>query len=64
MFIRSIRSEADHDAALKEIERYFKHEPTPGAPEADSFEALATLIGAYEREHWPIEPPEQIEAID
>ena len=32
--IRPIHSEADYDAALKEIERYFENEPEPGTPEA------------------------------
>jgi len=63
MLIRPIRNEADYDAALNEIERYFEREPVPGTPEAEHFDVLATLIGAYEREHWPIEPPEPIEAI-
>jgi antitoxin component HigA of HigAB toxin-antitoxin module len=28
--IRPLRSEADHRAALREIEAYFEHEPEPG----------------------------------
>jgi hypothetical protein len=32
--IRPLRSEADYDAALNEIERYFENEPKPGTPEA------------------------------
>jgi HTH-type transcriptional regulator/antitoxin HigA len=63
MLIRPIRNEADYEAALEEIERYFAQEPTPGTLEADRFDILAMLIGAYEREHWPIDPPEPIEAI-
>lgn len=61
--IRPIRNEADYDAALKEIEIYFAHEPKDGTPEADRFDLLATLIEAYEREHWPIDPPDPIAAI-
>lgn len=63
MLIRPIRNETDYEAALEEIERYFEHEPASGTPEADRFDILAILIGAYEREHWPIDPPEPIEAI-
>ena len=58
-----IRTEADYDAALKDIERYFDREPEPGSPEADRFEVLTTLIAAYEREHWPIEALDPVEAI-
>ena len=36
--IRPIRSEADHDAAFNEIERYFENEPKPGTTEADRFD--------------------------
>ena len=61
--IRPIRSEADYDAALDEIERYFENEPKPGTPEADRFDLLALIIEDYERKRWPIEPPDTIDAI-
>ena len=61
--IRPIRSEADHDAALNEIERYFENDPKPGTTEADRFDLLALIIEDYERKRWPIEPPDTIDAI-
>jgi HTH-type transcriptional regulator / antitoxin HigA len=61
--IRPIRSEADYDASLKEIEQYFENEPQPGTLEADRFDLLALIIEDYERKHWPIEPPDTIDAI-
>jgi HTH-type transcriptional regulator / antitoxin HigA len=61
--IRPIRSEADYDAALDEIEQYFDNEPKPGTPDADSFDLLALVIEDYERRRWPIEPPDVIDAI-
>ena len=61
--IRPLRSEADYDAALEEIERYFDSEPRPGTPEADRFDLLALVIEDYERKRWPIEPPDAIDAI-
>ena len=63
MEIQPIRTEADYDAALKEIEQYFDQEPEPGSPEADRFDVLAALIGAYELARWSIEPPDAISAI-
>jgi HTH-type transcriptional regulator/antitoxin HigA len=54
--IRPLGSEADYDAALTEIERYFEESPRPGTPEADRFDLLALVIEDYERKHWPIEP--------
>jgi HTH-type transcriptional regulator/antitoxin HigA len=61
--IRPLRSEADYDAALNEIEQYFENEPKPGTPEADRFDLLALIIEDYERKRWPIEPPDTIDAI-
>jgi len=63
MKVRPIRTEADYDWALKEIERYFEREPKRGTPDADRFDVLATLIEAYEAKHWPIDPPDAVEAI-
>jgi HTH-type transcriptional regulator/antitoxin HigA len=61
--IRPLRSEADYDAALAEIERYFEDEPKLGTAEADRFDLLALIIEDYERKRWPIEPPDAIDAI-
>ncbi len=56
--IRLIRDEPDYDAALEEVEQYFKNEPLRGTPEGDRFEILLTLISVYEQEHWRIDPPD------
>jgi HTH-type transcriptional regulator / antitoxin HigA len=61
--IRPLRTEADYDAALEEIERYFDNEPKQETPEADRFDLLALVIDDYERKNWPIEPPDAIDAI-
>jgi HTH-type transcriptional regulator / antitoxin HigA len=61
--IRPLRSESDYDAALDEIERYFESEPKPGTPEGDRFDLLALVIEDYERKHWPIDPPDAVDAI-
>jgi HTH-type transcriptional regulator / antitoxin HigA len=59
--IKPIRSEADYEEALSEVERLW------GAPsgtlDGDRLDVLATLIDAYEDEHHPIDPPDPIEAI-
>lgn len=52
MEIRPIRSEADHDAALAEIERLFQAEP--GTEDGDKVEILAALVEAYERRVYPM----------
>ena len=59
--VKPIRSEADYQAALGEIERLWgaKSGTAPG----DRLDVLATLIDAYESDHEPIDPPDPIEAI-
>jgi HTH-type transcriptional regulator/antitoxin HigA len=61
--IRPLRTEADYDAALREIETYFEHEPERGSAEADRFDLLTLVIGDYEERRWPIEPPDPVDAI-
>jgi HTH-type transcriptional regulator/antitoxin HigA len=56
MDVRPIKTEADYEWALKEIERYFDEQPDPGTPDGDRFDVLATLIEAYENLEFP--PPE------
>jgi hypothetical protein len=51
--IRPIRSEADYDAALKQFERCFEHEPKPGTLDADRFDLLALIVEDYERKRCP-----------
>lgn len=63
MDIRPIRSEADYNWALGEIEQYFDKEPRRGSPAADRFDVLAALIEAYESRRWSIDPPDAVEAI-
>ncbi len=58
--IYPLRSEADYDAALEEIERYFDNEPKAGTPEADRFDVLAAAIEDYERKRWRIDPRQHL----
>jgi HTH-type transcriptional regulator/antitoxin HigA len=51
--VKPIRSEADYEAALAEIERLWG--ARSGTPESDRLNVLATLVDAYESEHDPIE---------
>jgi HTH-type transcriptional regulator/antitoxin HigA len=61
--IRPLRSEADYEAAVDEIERYFDHPPKPGSSQADRFDLLSLVVEDYERERWPIDPPDPVDAI-
>ena len=61
--LRPIRTEQQYEAALREIEPFFDKKLEPGTPEAYYFEILALLIEDYEEKHWPIDPPDPVEAI-
>lgn len=59
--MRPVRTEADYDDALAEIERLF--DAAPDTAEGDCLEVLTTLVEAYERRHHPVPPPDPIEAV-
>lgn len=61
MEIRPIKTEADYEATLKEIEGLMS--AVPGSPEGDRLDVLVTLVEAYERRHYPIDFPDPVEAI-
>lgn len=59
--VRPIRTEADYEAALAEVERLWG--ARAGTPEGDRLDVLATLIDTYEALHHPMDPPDPIDAI-
>lgn len=59
--IKPIRTMRDYEAALKDVERLWGAKG--GTREGDRLDVLATLIDAYESEHYPFDPPDPIEAI-
>lgn len=61
--IHPIRTESDYRASLALIAPYFENEPEPDSDAGAHFEAMVTLIEAYEAKHYPIAPPDPLEAI-
>ena len=61
MNVKPIKTLADYEAALKDIERLWDAEE--GSPEGDRLEVLSTLVEAYEDIHFPMKMPDPIEAI-
>ena len=59
--IKPIRTTADYEQALAEVERLWGAQL--GTADGDKLDVLATLIDAYEAKHFPIDPPDPIEAI-
>jgi HTH-type transcriptional regulator/antitoxin HigA len=61
MDMRLIKTEQDYAEALARLEEIF--DAFPDTPEGDELELLAFLIDAYEKENFPIEAPDPIEAV-
>ena len=59
--LKPIRTKADYEAALVVIARLWG--ARAGTPQGDRLDILATLVDAYENEHYPMDPPDPIEAI-
>lgn len=59
--LKPIRTKADYEKALAEVERLWGAKS--GTPNGDRLDVLATLIDAYETEHYPMDPPDPVEAI-
>jgi HTH-type transcriptional regulator/antitoxin HigA len=59
--VRPIRTKRDYEAALKEVEHLWGAKV--GTPAGDRLDVLATLVDAYETEHYPMDPPDPVEAI-
>lgn len=61
MDIKVIKTEEDYQKALKRLEVIF--DAPIDSTEGDEAEILSILIEKYEDEHYPIGPPDPIEAI-
>jgi HTH-type transcriptional regulator/antitoxin HigA len=61
MDIRPIKSESDYQIVLARIEELMDAELD--SPAGDELDVLATLVEAYEAQHFPIDPADPVEAI-
>ena len=61
MRIRPIKTKQDHSAALKRIEKLMS--AAQDSPEEDELDVLATLVDAYETEHFVMGAPDAVTAI-
>jgi HTH-type transcriptional regulator/antitoxin HigA len=61
MIIKPIKNERDYQRALNEIDKLM--DAKPNSPEGDRLDMLATLVAAWEERHYPIDPPDPVEAI-
>jgi HTH-type transcriptional regulator/antitoxin HigA len=56
-----IKSEAEYEAALAHVAALM--DAQPGSPEEQELELFSLLVEQYEQEHFPIAPPDPVEAI-
>jgi HTH-type transcriptional regulator / antitoxin HigA len=59
--LKPIRTKADYEKALSDAEHLWGAKS--GTSAGDRLDVLATLIDAYEAEHYPMDPPDPVEAI-
>jgi len=61
MNIRPIKSEQDYLDALQRVDALWGCKKD--TPEGDEFDLLVTLVESYEMKHYPIAPPDPVDAI-
>lgn len=61
MKMQTIKTEAQYDAALAEIDKLW--DTDEGSTAGDRLDVLLVLVESYEAQHHPIAPPDPVEAI-
>jgi HTH-type transcriptional regulator/antitoxin HigA len=59
--LKPIKTRADYETAVAEMKRVWGAKS--GTPDGDRLDILATLVDTYEAQHFPMDPPDPIEAI-
>lgn len=61
--LRTLRDEAEYEAALVAVRPYFDEEPAADTPEAAIFDALTLLIEDYEARRYPIARADPVSVV-
>ena len=61
MEIRPIKTEEDYNTSIRRIEVLWGAKKD--TPQGDELDLLVTLVESYEMKHYPIAPPDPIDAI-
>jgi HTH-type transcriptional regulator / antitoxin HigA len=61
MEIRPIKTEQDYNTSIRRIEELWGAKKD--TPQGDELDLLITLVESYEMKHFPIAPPDPIDAI-
>lgn len=61
MKAKILKTEVDYEAALERVDALM--DAQAGTAQADELELWSLLVEVYERDHYPMDPPDPIEAI-
>ena len=61
MEIRPIKTEEDYNTSIRRIDVLWGAKKD--TPQGDEFDLLVTLVESYEMKHYPIAPPDPVDAI-
>jgi HTH-type transcriptional regulator/antitoxin HigA len=61
--LKPIKNKAQHEEYLSRAYELMQLDLKPNSQESDELELLSILIQTYEKENYPIDPPNPIEAI-
>lgn len=63
MELKIIKTKAEHEAAIEWVDKQFDAAPSPNSPDGEKLKVVLLLIKQYEDEHYPVLPPDPLEAI-
>ncbi len=61
--IKPIKNDNQYQDALSRIYALMQQDLVPGSIESDELEVLSILVKEYEEQHYPVPPPNPLEAI-
>ena len=63
MTLKTLKTEQEYDELMAWIDQQFDKKIRPDSPEGEALQVSLLLVKAYEDEHYPILPPDPIDAI-
>lgn len=63
MKAKVIKTRKEHETALARVYELMEKDPKRGSPELDELELLTLVVEDYENKHFPVPPPDPLEAI-
>jgi HTH-type transcriptional regulator / antitoxin HigA len=63
MKLKVITSKREYEASLEWVDEMFDKKVKPASPDGEKLQVMLILIKEYEDRHYPVPPPDAIEAI-